>query len=146
MPILLILRYKYFITVTANLETPLVSWPYIYRSSRSQMFLKISVLKNFVIFTGIHVCWSLFLWMFLWEDFKIKLFYRTPLMTASVPAPCFFLKLFLKLFVQLYIICFTIWERLYISDHGIWCISKTFHFLILFLYCYQTGICSKSTI
>ena len=31
------------------------------RSSRSQMFLKISVLINFANFTGIHLCWSLFL-------------------------------------------------------------------------------------
>ena len=31
------------------------------RSSRSQMFFKISVLKNFAIFTGNHPCWSLFL-------------------------------------------------------------------------------------
>ena len=32
-----------------------------YRGSRSQMFFKISVLKNFAIFTGNHLCWSLFL-------------------------------------------------------------------------------------
>ena len=31
------------------------------RSSRSRMFFKIGVLKNFVIFTGKHLCWSLFL-------------------------------------------------------------------------------------
>ena len=29
------------------------------RSSRSQMFFKISVLKNFAIFTGEHLCWRL---------------------------------------------------------------------------------------
>ena len=29
-------------------------------SSRSQMFFKIGVLKNFVIFTGKDLCWSLF--------------------------------------------------------------------------------------
>ena len=29
-------------------------------SSLSQMFFKIGVLKNFVIFTGKHVCWSPF--------------------------------------------------------------------------------------
>ena len=33
----------------------------IYRSSCSQMFFKISVLKNFANFTGTHLCWSLFL-------------------------------------------------------------------------------------
>ena len=32
-----------------------------YRSSRSQMFFKIGVLKNFAIFTGRHLFWSLFL-------------------------------------------------------------------------------------
>ena len=33
----------------------------IIRSSRSPMFLKIGVLKKFTIFTGKHLCWSLFL-------------------------------------------------------------------------------------
>ena len=32
----------------------------IIRSSRSQMFFKIGVLKNFANFTGKHLCWSLF--------------------------------------------------------------------------------------
>ena len=31
------------------------------RSSRSQMFFKIGVLRNFAMFTGKHLCWSLFL-------------------------------------------------------------------------------------
>ena len=35
------------------------------RSSRSQMFFKIGVLKNFANFTGKHLCWSRFL-MFPW--------------------------------------------------------------------------------
>ena len=38
--------------------------PYV-RSSRSQMFLKIGALKNFAIFTGKHLCPSLFLWNFI---------------------------------------------------------------------------------
>ena len=33
----------------------------IFRSSRSQMLLKIDILKNFVNFIGKHLCWSLFL-------------------------------------------------------------------------------------
>ena len=37
------------------------SIPDKFRSSRSQRFLKISVLKNFANFTGKHLCWSLFL-------------------------------------------------------------------------------------
>ena len=36
----------------------------MYKSSRSQMFFKIGVFKNFKIFTGKHLCWSLFLIMF----------------------------------------------------------------------------------
>ena len=32
-----------------------------YRSSLSQMFFKVGSLKNFAIFTGKHLCWSLFL-------------------------------------------------------------------------------------
>ena len=32
-----------------------------YRSSRWQMFFKIDALKNFAIFIGKHMCWSLFL-------------------------------------------------------------------------------------
>ena len=33
----------------------------IFRSSRPQMFFKINVFKNSAIFTGKHLCWSLFL-------------------------------------------------------------------------------------
>ena len=33
----------------------------IIRSKQSQMFFRIGVFKNFVIFTGKHLCWSLFL-------------------------------------------------------------------------------------
>ena len=32
-----------------------------FKSRRLQMFFKISVLKNFAIFTGKHLCWSYFL-------------------------------------------------------------------------------------
>ena len=32
-----------------------------HRSSRSHMFFKIDVVKNFAIFTGKHLCWTLFL-------------------------------------------------------------------------------------
>ena len=34
---------------------------WINRSSRSQMFFKIGILKNFAIITGKHLCWSPFL-------------------------------------------------------------------------------------
>ena len=33
----------------------------VHRSSRSQMFFKIGVFKNFANFTGRHLCWCLFL-------------------------------------------------------------------------------------
>ena len=68
------------------------------------MFFKIDVLKNFVISTGKHLCWSLFLiklqafspasslkrdynaGFFLWilRNFWEQIFYRTPLAAASV--------------------------------------------------------------
>ena len=74
------------------------------RSSCSQILIKISVLKNFAIFTEKHLCWSLFLRnlqvlkpasllkehsntdVFLWilQSFKNSLFYKTPLVAASV--------------------------------------------------------------
>ena len=74
-----------------------------YRSSHSLMFSKIVVLKNFVIFTGKQLYWSLFLiklqaWktatllkrdsntcVFLWilQIFRNSLFYRTPAVAAS---------------------------------------------------------------
>ena len=61
------------------------------RSSRLQMFFRIRGLKNFAIFTGKHLCWSLFLITNLLkrdsntvEIFKSTLFYRTPLLAASV--------------------------------------------------------------
>ena len=71
------------------------------RSSLTQMFWKIGVLKNFVLFTGMHLCWILFLiklpWrpvtllkrdsytVFLWNVWNFKNFlYRTPLLTISV--------------------------------------------------------------
>ena len=33
----------------------------LFRNSRSQMFFKIGILKNFANFTAKHLCWSLFL-------------------------------------------------------------------------------------
>ena len=69
------------------------------RSSHSQIVFKIGVLKNVAIYTGKHLCWSLFLiksqaftkretptQIFsakYCEIFQNRLFYRTPLVTAS---------------------------------------------------------------
>ena len=39
----------------------------MFKSSSSQMFFKIGVLKNFAIFTGKHLCWSLFNKVAGWE-------------------------------------------------------------------------------
>ena len=56
---------SYFITALINAEQQLLQNTsrklLVFRSSRSQMFLKIGVLKNVANFTGIHLCWSLFL-------------------------------------------------------------------------------------
>ena len=41
------------------MEGQLQSWKPLYRSSHTQMFFKISVLRNFSIFTGKHVLKSL---------------------------------------------------------------------------------------
>ena len=58
--------------------------------SRSKMFFKISVLKNFAIFTGIRLCWSLLLIKLrpgtmyeCCQIFKKIFFYRRPLVAAS---------------------------------------------------------------
>ena len=82
----------------------------IIRSSRSQMLLKIGVLKKFTTFTGKHLCWILFLikllalmpatlfkrvsqtGFFLYvhcENFKHTFFYTTPLVAAFLLSYCF---------------------------------------------------------
>ena len=68
-----------------------------FRSIRSQKLFQIDVLKNFTIFTGKHLCWSLFLSsctpecsntsVFLWilRSFYKRLFFcRTPPVAVSV--------------------------------------------------------------
>ena len=57
-----------------------------FRNSRSQMFFKNGVLKNFAILTGKHLCWNNFIKkksnkdVFLWilQKFPEQIFYRTP--------------------------------------------------------------------
>ena len=68
------------------------------RSSHLQIVLKIGVLKNLAIYTGKHLCWSLLIKSQAFtkkesptqifsakycEIFQNRLFYRTPLVTAS---------------------------------------------------------------
>ena len=55
------------------------------------MFLKIGVLKNFAIFRGKHVCWSLFLMKLQVYNFPMNIvnyfncfFHKTPLVAANV--------------------------------------------------------------
>ena len=51
-----------------------------FRSSRAQMFFKTALIKNFAIFLGKHLCWSLIYFVFSSEYCKIlkaSFFYRT---------------------------------------------------------------------
>ena len=56
-----------------------------------QMFFEIGVLKNFAIFRGKHLCWSVFLIKLqacnfpvnIAKNFKNSFFYKTPLVAAS---------------------------------------------------------------
>ena len=65
------------------------------RSSRSQMFFKIGVLKKFAMFTGKHLCWSLFLIKLqAFRCFPVNItkllragFYRTPPVAATGNVP-----------------------------------------------------------
>ena len=58
-------------SVACNFCAFIVEFKYIFRSSRSTMIFKIGgALKNFAIFTGKHLCWSLFevlCWSLFWK-------------------------------------------------------------------------------
>ena len=98
------------------------------RSSRSQMFFKIDVLKNFSIFTGKHLCWSLFfIKLFIKEESPTqafsceyceilmnRFFYRTPSVAACGFHVGFIIDLFFflkvhtsKLYSKIYLIAST---------------------------------------
>ena len=83
----------------------------IFRSNHLEMFFKKFVLKTFAIFTGKHPCGSPFLIklqarpatllkrdsngsVFLWilQNFKQQLFYRTPMIAAFVISPSYLVK------------------------------------------------------
>ena len=105
------------------------------------MFFKIAVLKKF---RSIHRNTTVFesLFMFPCEYCKIKLFYRTMLVAACVPTPCFFLKSFLKLFIHLYYLFHYLNKTLYL-------IVLAILVIFLFFFCIRTkqaNLCSKSTI
>ena len=62
------------------------SIPDRFRNSRSQMFFKTGVLKNFADFTGKHLCWTptQAFCCEICEIFKNTYFCRTPPVPASV--------------------------------------------------------------
>ena len=68
---------------------------FIIRSGGSQMFFNIGILENFSIFTGKHMCWSLFLIScrpIKKRCFPVNSFFqKTPLVAASVLYVTFFL-------------------------------------------------------
>ena len=65
------------------------------RSSRSQMFFKILTFKNFAIFTGKHLCWSLFL-------IKLQAFRCFPVNIAKLLRAAFFMEHLRWLFLQMF--------------------------------------------
>ena len=69
------------------------------RSSRSQMFFKISILKNFPMFTGKHLYWSLFL-------IKLQAFRFFPVNIAELLRTAFFIEHLRWLLLQMS--CFTL--------------------------------------
>ena len=63
---------------------PTHRWVFHFKSSCSQMFYIIGVLKNFAKFTGKHLCWSLLIKLQACEIFKRTFFHRTLPVTAFV--------------------------------------------------------------
>ena len=55
------MRMKYVFNNKFRMIMPIKTLPLNFRNSRSQMFFKISVLKNFAIFAVKHLCWRYFL-------------------------------------------------------------------------------------
>ena len=88
------------------------------RSSRLQMFFKLSALKNFVNFTGKHLCWSLFLiklqaWNFVKKRLQHRCFpvkfakvLRTPVL-KNTSGGYFYLCCFSSMFRLLLLLCRT---------------------------------------
>ena len=78
---------------TVFLENKRDEVPFIYKSNRSQVFLKIGVIKTFPYFTGNHLCGSHFIRMKIqhrcfpvkFEKFlRAPFLYRIPLVAVSV--------------------------------------------------------------
>ena len=76
----------------------------LYRSIHSQMFFKIGVLKYFSIFTGKHLCWSLFLIKFISNFLKKRLQHRCfPMNIVKFLRIAFSIEHFLWLLLTVYI-------------------------------------------
>ena len=75
----------YFMKIFAAAKASLILIKTLCRSSRSQMFFKIGALKNFAIFTGKHLCWSLFL-------IKLQAFTCFPVNIAKFYRVAFFIE------------------------------------------------------
>ena len=75
----------YFIKSFAASKTSLVLIKNRCRSSRSQMFFRIGVLKKFAMFTEKHLCWSLFL-------IKLQDFRCFPVNIAKLLRAAFFIE------------------------------------------------------
>ena len=72
---------------TVFLENKRDEVPFIYRSNRSQVFLKIVVIKTFPYFTGNHLCGSHFIRMKIQHrcfPVKFEKFLRTPFLTEHL--------------------------------------------------------------
>ena len=54
-------QYKFQRFVSSENWTDSVRWFHNKKSSHSQLFFKIDIVKSFAIFTGKHLCWNLFL-------------------------------------------------------------------------------------
>ena len=89
------------------------------RSSRSQMFFKISVLKNFAIFTGKHLRWSLFL-------IKLQAFRCSPVNTAKFSRAAVFIEHLRWLLLQMF--CFILYFQKDVTEYivAIHCIIVSF--------------------
>ena len=84
----------------ATAKASLVFIKYRCRSSRSQMFPKISFLKNFVIFTGKHLHWNLVL-------IKLQAFRCFPVNITKLFRAAFSIELLRWLLLQMF--CFTLY-------------------------------------
>ena len=90
----------HFMKSFATAKASFVFIKYRCRSSRSQMFPKISFLKNFVIFTGKHLHWNLVL-------IKLQAFRCFPVNITKLFRAAFSIELLRWLLLQM--LCFTLY-------------------------------------